>query len=64
MKTPTPNDMCSGSCGGKKENCPVPQACGWPEEITKTERKMLRYLIGSLTCIGLIVFCAGVLAWL
>ena len=64
MKTPIPSDMCSGSCGGKRENCPVPMACGWPEEVTRFENKMLRYLIGALVCIGLIVFCARVLAWL
>jgi hypothetical protein len=39
-------------------------ACGWPEEVTRFENKMLRYLIGALVCIGLIVFCARVLAWL
>jgi len=58
-----PKEMCSGSCGGKKENCPVPQACGWPE-ITKTENTILQHLIGVLVCIGLIVFCFGVIVWL
>jgi len=59
-----PSDMCSGSCNGKRENCPAPQACGWSDEVAKVEHRMLRYFIDALVCIGLIVFCAGVLAWL
>ena len=63
MKTPTPNDMCSGTCGGKRENCPVPMACGWAEEVARTENRILRHFIAALVCIGLIIFCAGVLGW-
>jgi len=63
MKTKIPEEMCSGSCGGKKENCPVPMACGWPEDINK-ENKILSNLVGILVCVGLIVFCAGVIVWL
>lgn len=62
MKTQIPQEMCSGTCGGKKENCPVPQACGWPEEDIESE--MLKHLVGVLACIGLIVFCFGVIVWL
>lgn len=63
MKTPTPNDMCSGSCGGKRENCPVPVACGWPEH-EDGDKKFLNSVVFMLTMIGLIIFCARVLAWL
>jgi hypothetical protein len=63
MKTRIPEEMCSGSCGGKKENCPVPMACGWPEDINE-ENKILNHLIGILVCVGLIVFCVGVIVWL
>jgi len=59
-----PNEMCSGSCGGKRENCPAPQACGWPEDIDNFDNKLLRHLLGITVCIGLIVFCVGVLVWL
>lgn len=57
-----PKEMCSGTCGGKRENCPAPQACGWPE-YEYEEKKVLNYIVGILTCIGLIIFCVGVLAW-
>lgn len=57
-----PEEMCSGSCGGKRENCPCPMACGWPE-VKKVEVKMLKYFAGAVTCIGLIIFCAVVLTW-
>ena len=63
MKTRIPEEMCNGTCGGKKENCPAPQACGWPEDINK-ENKILSNLVGILVCIGLIVFCFGVIVWL
>jgi len=55
--------MCSGSCGGKRENCPVPVACGWPEH-EDGDKKFLNSVVFMLTMIGLIIFCAGVLAWL
>ena len=64
MKTPIPNDMCSGSCGGKRENCPAPQACGWPEETTKVENDIVAAVKFMLAMIGLIVFCFGVVVWL
>lgn len=59
-----PKEMCSGSCGGKRENCPAPQACGWPDETTNADNKILQHFIGALVCIGLIVFCFGVIVWL
>lgn len=62
MKVPT--DLCSGSCNGDSANCPYPFVCGISPANVETERKMLRYLIGALTCIGLVVFCAGVITWL
>lgn len=63
MKTKIPGEMCSGSCDNKRENCPVPQACGWPEDVAE-ENKILGKLIGILACIGLLVFCFGVIVWL
>jgi hypothetical protein len=56
--------MCSGSCGGKRENCPAPQACGWPEETTKVENDIVAAVKFMLAMIGLIVFCFGVVVWL
>ena len=57
-----PSDLCSGSCNGDKANCPYPFVCGIAN--VKFENKMLHHFIGVLVCIGLIVFCVGVLAWL
>lgn len=61
MKPPT--DLCSGTCGGKRENCPVPMACGWPEEDA-LGAKSLNLLGTALVVIGLLVFCGGVFVWL
>lgn len=58
-----PNEMCSGSCGGKKENCPVPQACGWPEH-EDGDKGFLNAIVFMLSMVGLIVFCFLVLIWL
>ena len=60
--TPTPSDMCSGSCKGKRENCPCPTACGWPED--DFDAATLRTVLGLLTAIGLVIFCFGVAVWL
>jgi len=58
-----PKEMCSGSCGGKKENCPAPQACGWPE-YEDGDKGFLNSIVFMLTMIGLIAVCFGVLVWL
>jgi len=58
-----PTDLCSGTCEGKRENCPVPMACGWPEEDS-LGAKALNLIITALVVIGLVVTCAAVLVWL
>jgi hypothetical protein len=62
MKTPTPSDMCSGSCGGKRENCPVPMACGWPE-YDKSTNEVLRVLLALIIIAGLVIFFLGLMVW-
>jgi hypothetical protein len=57
-----PSDMCSGSCNGKRENCPSPQACGWPKYEDK-DKGFLRSIVFILMMLGLIIFCVGVLTW-
>jgi hypothetical protein len=59
-----PNELCSGSCGGVAKNCPYPFVCGISSADVEAENKMLRHLVGALVCIGLVVFCAGIIAWL
>lgn len=56
-------DLCSGSCGGKRENCPVPMACGWPEE-EDLGTKAINLVVTALVVIGLVVACGAVLVWL
>lgn len=57
-----PSDLCSGSCKGRRENCPCPQACGWPD-YEFDDKQTMKYIVWIITCIGLIVFCTGVLLW-
>lgn len=57
-----PTDMCSGTCAGKKENCPCPQACGWPDP--EGEDKFLNAVVFVLGMLSLVVLCFGVMVWL
>jgi len=57
-----PKELCNGSCNGKRENCPAPQACGWPE-YEDEDKGFLRSIVFIVTMLGLIIFCVGVLTW-
>lgn len=57
-----PEEMCSGTCAGKKENCPCPQACGWPDD--ELENEVVAAVKFILTVICVIMFCFGVIVWL
>jgi hypothetical protein len=52
---------CSGACGQGRNTCPTPFACEISEEM---ENEVLKKIVGILVCIGLIVFCFGVIVWL
>jgi hypothetical protein len=57
-----PNDMCSGSCQGKIENCPSPMVCGLANP--EAESEIIKAIVFMLSMVGLIVFCFLVLIWL
>lgn len=61
--TPLPSDMCSGTCGGKLENCPAPQACGWPE-YEDEDNGFRDAVVFVLAVLSLVVLCFGVMIWL
>jgi len=58
-----PKEMCSGTCAGKRENCPCPMACGWPDP--EGEDKGFRdAVVFVLATLSLVVLCFGVMIWL
>jgi hypothetical protein len=58
-----PKEMCSGTCGGKRENCPAPQACGWPDP-EGDDKGFLDVIVFVLAVVSLVVLCFGVMIWL
>ena len=59
-----PKEMCSGTCAGKRENCPAPQACGWPDPEGE-DRDFLNSIVFVLTMISVFVgVFFGVMIWL